>query len=66
MASKVRKVELLCDILEAKKIKCFKGEHNLLCQYFIEVDTGAENGGKNNPRGCGRAPTMSAPAATLK
>ena len=39
MASKVRKVELLCDILEAKKIKCFKGEHNLLCQYFIEVET---------------------------
>ena len=35
----MRKIELLCDILEAKKIKCFKGEHNLLCQYFIKVET---------------------------
>ena len=35
----MRKVELLCDILEAKKMKCFKGEHNLLCQCFIEVET---------------------------
>lgn len=26
------KTELVCGILDAKKIKCFKGENNSLCQ----------------------------------
>lgn len=49
MASKVGKAELACDIWEAKKIKCFEGENNLLCQilYLWRQRNSSQN---TNPR----------------
>lgn len=44
MASKVGKIKLVCGILEAKEIKCFKRKNNLLSNIlFIEVKKQSSN-----------------------